>query len=176
MLTTIQFRDFCHPACCPGMSCHSSLMMEAARTSETSVDNYFTRQYIPEDNSELHTRRREDSKSHVYSCVCTAVPLIIHNRRQFITDKPTEREGCERHTISNEARSFSAVGVVPDKHGEQVMPQVALWWYSEAAGQVKSWWWVASLGGTRAIVCAALSWSPLQGVQQGDSSCPPNKL
>jgi hypothetical protein len=31
----------------------SSLMMEVARTSETSVDNYFTRQYIPEDNSEL---------------------------------------------------------------------------------------------------------------------------
>jgi hypothetical protein len=28
-------------------------MMEAARTSETSVDNHFTRQYIPEDNSEL---------------------------------------------------------------------------------------------------------------------------
>jgi hypothetical protein len=27
-------------------------MMEAVRTSETSVDNYFTRQYIPEDNSE----------------------------------------------------------------------------------------------------------------------------
>jgi hypothetical protein len=27
--------------------------MEAAHTSETSVDNYFTRQYIPEDNSEL---------------------------------------------------------------------------------------------------------------------------
>jgi hypothetical protein len=25
-----------------------ALMMEAARTSETSVDNYFTRQYIPE--------------------------------------------------------------------------------------------------------------------------------
>jgi hypothetical protein len=30
----------------------SSLMMEAVRTSETSVDNHFTRQYIPEDNSE----------------------------------------------------------------------------------------------------------------------------
>jgi hypothetical protein len=28
------------------------MMMEAVRTSETSVDNYFTRQYIPEDNSE----------------------------------------------------------------------------------------------------------------------------
>jgi hypothetical protein len=32
------------------------LMMEATRTSETSVDNYFTRQYIPEDNSELKGR------------------------------------------------------------------------------------------------------------------------
>jgi hypothetical protein len=39
--------------------------MEAARTSETSVDNYFTRQYIPEDKSELHTRRRENLKSHI---------------------------------------------------------------------------------------------------------------
>jgi hypothetical protein len=39
-------------------------MMEAARTSETSVDNYFTRLYIPED-SELHTRRRENLKSHM---------------------------------------------------------------------------------------------------------------
>jgi hypothetical protein len=29
-----------------------SLMMEAVRTSETSVDNNFTRQYNPEDNSE----------------------------------------------------------------------------------------------------------------------------
>jgi hypothetical protein len=30
-----------------------TLMMEAVSTSETSVDNYFTRQYIPGDNSEL---------------------------------------------------------------------------------------------------------------------------
>jgi hypothetical protein len=30
----------------------SYLMMEAVRTSETSVDNHFTRQYIPEYNSE----------------------------------------------------------------------------------------------------------------------------
>jgi hypothetical protein len=30
-------------------------MMEAVRTSETSVDNHFTRQYIPEDSSEHHT-------------------------------------------------------------------------------------------------------------------------
>jgi hypothetical protein len=39
------------------------MMMEAARTSETSVGNYFTRQYIPVDNSELHTRRSENLKS-----------------------------------------------------------------------------------------------------------------
>jgi hypothetical protein len=41
--------------------------MEAARTSETSVDNYFTRQYIPEDNSELQARRRENLKAHTLS-------------------------------------------------------------------------------------------------------------
>jgi hypothetical protein len=40
------------------------LMMEAARASQTSADNYFIRQYIPEDKSELHTRRRENFKSH----------------------------------------------------------------------------------------------------------------
>jgi hypothetical protein len=39
------------------------MMMEAARTSETSADNYFTRQYIPENNSEHHTRHRENLKS-----------------------------------------------------------------------------------------------------------------
>jgi hypothetical protein len=39
-------------------------MMEAVRTSETSVDNNFTRQYNPEDSSEHHTRHRENLKSH----------------------------------------------------------------------------------------------------------------
>jgi hypothetical protein len=39
-------------------------MMKAARISGTSVDIQLrTRQYIPED-SELHTRRRENLKSH----------------------------------------------------------------------------------------------------------------
>jgi hypothetical protein len=35
-------------------------MMEEARTSETSVDNYFTRQYIPEDKSEIHSCSSHD--------------------------------------------------------------------------------------------------------------------
>jgi len=48
-------------------------MMEAVRTSETSVDNYFTRQYIPEDNSEHHTRRRENLKSHILKLCCEKV-------------------------------------------------------------------------------------------------------
>jgi hypothetical protein len=39
-------------------------MLKAARTFETSVDIQLrTRQYIPED-SEFHTRRRENLKSH----------------------------------------------------------------------------------------------------------------
>jgi hypothetical protein len=42
-----------------------ALMMDAARTSETSVDIQLrTRQYIRED-SKLHTRRRENLKSHI---------------------------------------------------------------------------------------------------------------
>jgi hypothetical protein len=40
-------------------------MMEAVRTSETSVySNDTTRRYIPE-GSRLHVRRREDPKSHM---------------------------------------------------------------------------------------------------------------
>jgi hypothetical protein len=50
--------------------------MEAVRTSETSVDNNFTRQYIPEDNSEHHTRRRENLKSH--KNLVTSVKLNLY--------------------------------------------------------------------------------------------------
>jgi hypothetical protein len=45
-------------------------MMEAVRTSETSVDNHSTRQYNPEDSSEHYTRRRENLKSHKFVDVC----------------------------------------------------------------------------------------------------------
>jgi hypothetical protein len=47
----------------------SSLMMEAVRTFETSVDDHFTRQYNPEDSSEH--RRRENLKSHTASTYST---------------------------------------------------------------------------------------------------------
>jgi hypothetical protein len=52
--------------------------MEAVRTSETSVDNNFTRQYIPEDNSEHHTRRRENLKSHKIN-----IDFLIPHRIEF---------------------------------------------------------------------------------------------
>jgi hypothetical protein len=45
-------------------------MMEAVRTSETSINfNVTPRRYIPED-SELHIRRRENLKSHNYPSIC----------------------------------------------------------------------------------------------------------
>jgi thiamine phosphate synthase YjbQ (UPF0047 family) len=48
-------------------------MMEAVRTSETSVDNHFSRQYNPEDNSEHHTRRRENLKSHISEVLTASI-------------------------------------------------------------------------------------------------------
>jgi hypothetical protein len=55
---------------------YSSLMMEAVRISETSVDNHFTRQYIPEDNSDHHTRRRENLKSHIVSQLFVVITCV----------------------------------------------------------------------------------------------------
>jgi hypothetical protein len=51
-------------------------MMEAARTSETSVDSHFTRLYIPEVNSEHHTRRRENLKSHIVKGLFSVSSLL----------------------------------------------------------------------------------------------------
>jgi hypothetical protein len=42
-----------------------SLMMEAASTSETTVNFFQTTQRNIQDNSHLHTRRRENLKSHI---------------------------------------------------------------------------------------------------------------
>jgi hypothetical protein len=53
-------------------------MLDAARTSETSVDIQLrTRQYIRED-SELHTRRRENLKSHKFTHLCVFVATDFH--------------------------------------------------------------------------------------------------
>jgi hypothetical protein len=54
----------------------SALTMEATRTFETSADIQLrTRQYIPED-SDLHTRRRDNLKSHFLYRVHKSPPLL----------------------------------------------------------------------------------------------------
>jgi hypothetical protein len=45
-----------HPTSGHYVEKYKNMMMEAVRTSETSVDNHFTRQYNPEDSSEHHTK------------------------------------------------------------------------------------------------------------------------
>jgi hypothetical protein len=56
------------------------MMMEVVRTSETSVDNHFTRQYIPEDNSE-----QEQYKSDVCGILhCAFAPLIFQYQVLFV--------------------------------------------------------------------------------------------
>jgi hypothetical protein len=49
--------------------------MEAVRTSEMSVNfSLTTRRYIPED-SKLHTRRRENLKSHILGAVNSGIDV-----------------------------------------------------------------------------------------------------
>jgi hypothetical protein len=78
------------------------MMMEAARTSETSVDNYFTRQYIPEDKSELHTRRRENLKSHIILLhIGALIYRAFHLKRitNYCTRTPFNQENDESNLI-----------------------------------------------------------------------------
>jgi hypothetical protein len=67
-----------------------SLMMEAVRTSETSVDNHFTRQYIPEDNfgvvtcgrtrTDRQTDRQGDGSKHILWLSVTNTSIKAKNR------------------------------------------------------------------------------------------------
>jgi hypothetical protein len=55
------------------------MIMKAVRTSETSVNIYLTtRQYIQEE-SKLHTRRRENLKSHktITILLCNRLAIIL---------------------------------------------------------------------------------------------------
>jgi hypothetical protein len=58
-------------------------LIEAARTSETSVDNYFTRQYIPEDNSEH--RPDDGGSTYLWNVGRQLFYTAVHPRRQFWT-------------------------------------------------------------------------------------------
>jgi hypothetical protein len=71
--------------------------MEAARTSETSVDNYSTRQYIPEDNSELHTRRRENFKSHIFSLIPHILAISFVHKPEHLPCQNTKNFHYENY-------------------------------------------------------------------------------
>jgi hypothetical protein len=74
-----------------------TLMMEAVRTSETSVNIYLTtRRYIAED-SKLHTRRRDNLKSH-----------ILHFSSADTQFKSTPRSVCHHHIIRDSLQSLQA--------------------------------------------------------------------
>jgi hypothetical protein len=66
------------------------LMMEAVRTSETSVDNHFTRQYITEDNSE-HQRFKTTYKP--YFKKLTAYPELYYSNKMFRSYNPYTTKG-----------------------------------------------------------------------------------
>jgi hypothetical protein len=56
-------------------------MMEAVRTSETSVDNHFTRQYIPEDNSEHRSLVQFDLHCSIVAKQCRLVTAAASSVR-----------------------------------------------------------------------------------------------
>jgi hypothetical protein len=73
--------------------------MQTARTSETSVDIQLrTRQYIPED-SELHTRRRENLKS--YKCKRTWTDIILLQESQRICSFVTQTLEANRKVATD---------------------------------------------------------------------------
>jgi hypothetical protein len=57
-------------------------MMEAACTYETSVDNYFARQYIPEDNSELQSNNCNRSYTQ-WKCYYILLKFWMFQEPQF---------------------------------------------------------------------------------------------
>jgi hypothetical protein len=69
-------------------------MMAAARTSETSVNNYFTLQYSPEDKSELQ-------QSSVRACESGKTGYLIARYRTITIEKPDNKKQLkEARTVS----------------------------------------------------------------------------
>jgi hypothetical protein len=67
-------------------------MMAATPTTDPPDYNHFPRQYIPEDNSEHHTRRCENLKSHreqdgYVSNNYDALDLLLRLDSQFVDDR-----------------------------------------------------------------------------------------
>jgi hypothetical protein len=110
----------------------SKCEISSSHVSETSADNYFTRQYIPEDKSELHTFRRLIFIAAVGRlCLCGTVPQtdplpppqMIHEwiwSEQWWNDtdrwkpKNSEKHQPQCHFVHHESQS--------DWHGREPGP------------------------------------------------------
>jgi hypothetical protein len=72
-------------------------MMEAARTSETSVDNHFTRQYNPEDSSEHQIKTVFVTMATLFivlalvNMVTSGIPSHPHNSEVAVVIRKGER-------------------------------------------------------------------------------------
>jgi hypothetical protein len=90
----------------------SSLMMEAVRTSETSVDNHFTRQYISEDNSERHEDSPHSGRSFdrdiSYIACKRSIPVLRLEctvRSFDHSSLPRLHQSDEGHTVFNQSQT-----------------------------------------------------------------------
>jgi hypothetical protein len=92
----------------------TALMMEAARASETSVDIQLrTRQYLPED-SELHTRRRENLKSHKQIVLSTTELLAVTVFKTFNKIKTYLRKPVFIERVLSRGSRVSSGSIVSD--------------------------------------------------------------
>jgi hypothetical protein len=94
----------------PPSSSLIALMMEAASTSQTSVNSYQTTRRNIQEDSHLHIRRRENLKSHrifslfviqlLYDTVSIAEAMDYRTRYSWLTDL-RNTEGHEQTNLRN---------------------------------------------------------------------------
>jgi hypothetical protein len=76
---------------------------------ELIFDNYFTRQYIPEDNSEHHTRHRENMKSHIYrNCLLSKTCKQYFILALGVTLLKVLTRLCDRRAVSEKLGNSSS--------------------------------------------------------------------
>jgi hypothetical protein len=103
-------------------------MMEAVRTSETSVDNHFTRQYNPEDSSEhQHLCSYENLAAHIvglqFTELCRHVVVVIVNsvfQRMYLMKDERDWSNVSMPRLPAIVHAGSARGVPPDARELQV--------------------------------------------------------
>jgi hypothetical protein len=85
-----------------------ALMMGAVRTSETPVcSNEATRRYIPE-GSHVHTRRRENMKSHILQSCLTLYGVFLIILSSFLRrNSEDDQRSLERNSVErSESRHY----------------------------------------------------------------------